>query len=431
MNEDNNYNELIEQFNVENDNCDRLIVNKPPPELNNKYYKLIFEDHLIKENPKFKTAKKLAYYDAPYIYIIICFFFFLAFYFCLLGVILERDKLLLIFLIIIYIIGSVLQIFIVPDPMKFHSKYEFQTDLIRLLKTKAIITISTPNKKKKTIFPGNYTTDITGTINIPKNIRFIKFGLMQCYIGEDFKEFKTKFYQLKGFPRYSKSLEYNNDKISNYTLRYDLNSENGYSIINKYHRLFCLLLVEWIYAIYKRSKPEKIIEISLVKLITRYRAFSSTTKITFHGTPISADDCIYSEISKEFYENLENEYKEKQDKKKMEKMEAARKEKERRDNMLDLDEFDNNLYNISIYARKDNDKVFANIFIPRRERNDIKINKCIGYYDPNVEGETNYEGNITTYIPRGCDVKIIVILKEFDFVIRLGTEHTFTFPLKG
>lgn len=48
----------------------------------------------------------------------------------------------------------------------------------------------------KTEYPIKYINDITGTINIPNDIKFVKIQEFQLYFDKDFAEFKEKYEDL-------------------------------------------------------------------------------------------------------------------------------------------------------------------------------------------------------------------------------------------
>ena len=57
---------------------------------------------------------------------------------------------------------------------------------------------SSYSDNNKTEYPIKYINDITGTINIPNDIKFVKIQKFQLYFDKDFAEFKEKYEDLHG-----------------------------------------------------------------------------------------------------------------------------------------------------------------------------------------------------------------------------------------
>lgn len=132
--------------------------------------------------------------DLSILDIIICLIFSVSFYVLLAAVIVTADKIAIVYLIIVYLLGSIIQIYIVPIPYLHHSKMEFDENMKRLFNS--IVHINLTSRTKSNIeYPIKYISDITGEINIPENIEYVKIGRIQYYFEEDFltstKQYKS------------------------------------------------------------------------------------------------------------------------------------------------------------------------------------------------------------------------------------------------
>ena len=446
--EENKDNNFFERFNIEENDLEDFISNKLPKEINLKYNKLDNNCKLYT-----KTHFISSYYSnreyISYHTIFISFIFSVTFYLLLISVILTMKIWLIIFLIFIYFTGSFFQFGVIPNPYEYGSKVDFETKLNNIMHGCAkIIFYQIKNKEKKNvmIYPGKYSTDITGTINIPKNFSYAVIEDVQYYTEKDYRNFYDQYKKL--YPKsYCEAIIVNDKKKININRRiYSLNSKSSTSSINFFTTICCLLLLQWLNAFLKSFCSNKIVVIYPAKLITKEFALNSQSSIIVHGNKISADKFNTVEINLERNEQFENKYKtfEEKEKIRMEKLEEKRKkekeefekrQKEEYERKLDkernteeLSDFYNNNYRIRVY------RVYNNVYLKMRC-------KCYkGFYDYEAEYPYQYdkdfeesikdEGNITIYYPRGLNVKIEITNYENRYTVKIGTEFTKSFLYK-
>jgi hypothetical protein len=210
----------------------------------------------------------------------------------------------------------------------------------KLLNLGVKIKYKNTSKKRKieTVYPGCYTTDITGTLSIPKTINFIKIKGLIVYADKDYSNYKKDFrntYKNTGttYLKHSLSLycdgnefEFPKEQI------YILNSLLGPFSINCINRLAYILMLEWLIAIYEICSDKKSsIHMMFVKLISTERKIIPPTKITVHGITYSSNESTYIDLSAEEDENFKNDleaYKQKMAEE-AQKKEKSKKEKDK------------------------------------------------------------------------------------------------------
>ena len=422
--------DITDKFINEIEDNNLFIPNKPKLDLTN-YYKLIDD---ITKKQTFSSCKKCKIQEFPLLDLIIVIFFSITFYLLFLTVILTGNS--IFYFILIYFIGLIVQVKVFPIPCNYNSKIEFENDIYKLLKSSAEISL-TKYKKITCNYPGKYIFDITGDINIPKDIKFVKFGNIQYYVDEGIVDFKKHFDTLYGKSKLKKKLMCDDKQFSLSNLYYDLSSDNNYYSITIKTRILSFLLLEWIEAIYYNYFSSNCIIIYPAKLISKQNNVYAETKINIHGNVIENKYYVVSKNDTEQSENLEQEYlnnlkniKEKKEKEKEEKrkeMERKQIEKERRlerqrdreNNTEILCNYKTNNFNITF--KKIYDEVYAYLVVYQKNKN-IKKEIDLGEYEEYAEEEIiDKEGNSVTYYPKGKDIKIEFINFEYKYIIKIGT----------
>lgn len=420
---------IVEPLDINNYNKG-FVSNKLPDDIKNNYYKLINGGLQKKKN--FISSKISDLQEVSILDIIICFFFSLSFYILLAAAILTGDKTAIIYLIIVYLLGTIIQIYIVPIPCLYFSKMEFDENMKRLFNS--TVHISLKSKKDAIEYPIKYISDITGEINIPKNIEYVKIGRIQYYFEEDFLTFTKQYKSIIGNYTVSKKLSYKNEPIKNIYLYYALNSvSNAYSI-NMINRILCLMLLQWISALYNKLKPKKCVIIYPAKLITT-NLKNSNTNINVHGKVINIESYIYANMQSEKADKLREDYTkkmndiaEKKRQKEKEKERISEQKRKLRENTEVLSSWDNINYYIKVQKVYDNVEVKLEIYY-----NDKTIKKKIdvGNYEPDAEEREEDEGNSSIYYPRGKDIKIEVINYERKYTVKIGNKFTASYFYKN
>ena len=420
---------IVEPLDINNYNKG-FVSNKLPDDIKNNYYKLINGGLQKKKN--FISSKISDLQEVSILDIIICFFFSLSFYILLAAAILTGDKTAIIYLIIVYLLGTIIQIYIVPIPCLYYSKMEFDENMKRLFNS--TVHISLKSKKDAIEYPIKYISDITGEINIPKNIEYVKIGRIQYYFEEDFLTFTKQYKSIIGNYTVSKKLSYKNEPIKKIYLYYALNSvSNAYSI-NMINRILCLMLLQWISALYNKLKPKKCVIIYPAKLITT-NLKNSNTNINVHGKVINIESYIYANMQSEKADKLREDYTkkmndiaEKKRQKEKEKERISEQKRKLRENTEVLSSWDNINYYIKVQKVYDNVEVKLEIYY-----NDKTIKKKIdvGNYEPDAEEREEDEGNSSIYYPRGKNIKIEVINYEHKYTVKVGNKFTASYFYKN
>ena len=420
---------IVEPLDINNYNKG-FVSNKLPDDIKNNYYKLINGGLQKKKN--FMSSKISDLQEVSILDIIICFFFSLSFYILLAAAILTGDKTAIIYLIIVYLLGTIIQIYIVPIPCLYYSKMEFDENMKRLFNS--TVHISLKSKKDAIEYPIKYISDITGEISIPKDIEYVKIGRIQYYFEEDFLTFTKQYKSIIGNYTVSKKLSYKNEPIKKVYLYYALNSvSNAYSI-NMINRILCLMLLQWISALYNKLKPKKCVIIYPAKLITT-NLKNSNTNINVHGKGINIESYIYANMQSEKADKLREDYTkkmndiaEKKRQKEKEKERISEQKRKLRENTEILSTWDNINYYIKVQKVYDNVEVKLEIYY-----NDKTIKKKIdvGSYEPDAEEREEDEGNSSIYYPRGKNIKIEVINYEHKYTVKVGNKFTASYFYKN
>ena len=184
-------------------------------------------------------------------------FISLNFYFLLIVIILHPETMGIILFSIIFLVGHFVQSQVIPEYPNYLSKDKFDTKLKEILNSKVKIKIKGENNENNNSSNSliKYTIDITGEVEIPKNVELAKFGeLIVIYLKGD-----TQLAKNVGLAQKTKTLSYELYKTEDGNeIKVDL-SDRIYCIkelgsttppINKLTILLSLLLLQWIQAIY-------------------------------------------------------------------------------------------------------------------------------------------------------------------------------------
>ena len=465
----------LEPFNVEINvkNSKEFITNNIPKILKNnmnKYKKLNDQKQFFSS----KTEKFSIKYG--YCHIVLNFFFSFTFYFLLLTSILTIKVMTIILTIIIYILGEIIQISIIPNLFKYKSKLDFESEMNRILNGYSMITFHKEKRNQNSFqYPCRYTIDVTGEINIPKKINFVKIGEIQFFVEKkDFDNFDEKYitlykknifikdYYIKTF--YNTSLFYDNKELILYhSSFYNLNSNSeGYSI-NFVIKFLSIFLLQWIYALISLLKKEEFVIIYPAKLITINDIQESPTKIVVHGNELNHEKYITGPIGLEDLTKLEKEYeeykkkekielkrrkkkreekqkkieekeriereKEEEEKRKREEEERKREEEERlkRENTKTLSRFSDNNYSIRVYRVYED--VYLDLFVWQKDEDSYHDEMYLGKLNTNIKEERNHlpQNNSYLYTPNGFDIKIQITHYEYRYNISIGEKFNRSF----
>lgn len=412
-----------------------FVSNKLSEEIKNNYYKLI--NGSLQKKKNFISAKVDGVQNYSILDIIICIIFCITFYLLLAAAILTSDKTAIIYLIIIYILGTLVQTSVIPDPYYFYSRMEFDENMKKLFNSTVNIKLSSKSstKKKNEIdYPIKYISDITGEVNVPNNIQYVRIGRIQYYFDEDFLTFTKQYKSIVGNYIVLKKLFYNNEPFKSIYNTYAVNSTSSVYSINIINTILCLLLLQWIQAVFSKISPKKCVTIYPVKLITINQK-SSNTNVIVHGKKINTQEYIYANIQSEKADKLSEDYNKKMNdiaEKKRQKEERERQAKEEkrklRENTTFLSSWDNANYYIKVIKVYDEVKVKLEIYY-----NDKTIKKTInvGSYEPDAEESEEDDGNSNIYYPKGKDIKIEVVNYERKYTIKVGTKFTASYFYKN
>ena len=122
------------------------MTNSISQEFKKKYFKLV--NGVLSKKKNFLSAEISKVQEFSIVDIIIMILFCITFYLLLITVIVTGDAISIVFLILIYIIGSLIQLSIVPIPMFYYSRLEFESDLSKLLNSSVRISLNPDNLKK-------------------------------------------------------------------------------------------------------------------------------------------------------------------------------------------------------------------------------------------------------------------------------------------
>ena len=391
--------------------------------LENHNYKKLNPESWYDSKSDFNLSKISKIYEIKKKAIFFCIFHFISFYVLLTAYILSKDIKLLIFLIIVYIIGTFAQMTTIPDLIKFKTRTQFEKDIYELLNSWAYCKLY--YNKVAATFPAKYTIDVTGELIIPKGYNYVRIKNVEIFA--DFFKFKEKFKETYHLGEREVQFEreiqliYEGKKIYISDDIYKLNSDddNVYSI-NILHTFFSILLCPWILSIYYNyAKEGKCIDIYLAKILYN-KAYKkeilpkSKNKIIIHNKKYEIKPYIVNDIqinNKQF----EKDYKEIQNKK-----EEIRREKEELEKNTEiLSEWNNKNYYIEV--KRIYDDVYLTFFAyEKRKRHTFK--KKLGYYDPEIKERIERSDKITTYYPRGYDMRIEVIRDITSYTVTIGDD---------
>ena len=266
--------------------------------------------------------------------------FSITFYFVLYSIIFTGNKNLIIFLVILYIVGTfIIQNSLIPD--KFNTKIDFIKDISDILNSIAYIYKEDKDedkKEKEIIYPGEYNVNITGIIKIPKNIYFVKIDGIQYFVDSNYDEFfkqvnyenNNLFVELE-----RKSYSDSNDGI------YKINNNCS---INIFSIILCLSMLRWIQVIFSCIFPDKCLYIFPVKFITNkydYVYLNDKTEIIIDGINITQnqDKTSFKSITSKF-NKTKNKVNDKKEEINIKKEESNQKEIDKKNNINNLTSFD-------------------------------------------------------------------------------------------
>ena len=281
-------NPIVQKFEIEEKTEDEtfsklFIKNVCPIDLGSNK-KLDYQFGSIKDNKKFDSSKVIKIFDIKTWIIVIMIIISMLFYAQLLSYILYRDIKLLIFFIIVYIIGTLFQLNVVQEPLKYKSKSKFENVISKILNSYVRFKVCNKSEGKKATYQAKYTIDITGTLNIPSQYHYVRIKAVQLFSKSDLYTLIDKFEYLHKGSKVKYKMVYNNEKVNfNSSDIYAINSDNDSYSINIFTTIFSILLLQWINALYYNySQSKRCVDIYLAKLITD-KLSNSPSKIIIHG----------------------------------------------------------------------------------------------------------------------------------------------------
>ena len=454
MKED-DHNTIIEPFNIEQIDCNKFVETKCPIELRNKYVGVNCKSYAgcyVREFEKEGENDNI-----PIFMFISSIFYSIVFYILLLGAILAFPSIdLIIYAIIIYFYTTFFQTRIYLSVKKIHSYSEFKHHLKKLLNCDVEIWLSPSENTIK--FPSNYVTDISGIINLPKNIKYVCFGKVQIFSDKELEDIEEKLH----YANIKIKLTYENEELKipvNHIFTLGSINENLFKSILK--TILSLLLLQWVYNIFyyisTKGKKSEMVVIKISKLAIKNQDLSlSPTKLIIHGKELDINiKTIFSEKNPNYDQNIKklnkdyDEYlkKKKEEEEKWEKVkqerikekkeeikkekelekERKRRKEEIRANTTILSTLNNRHFEIEVKKIFDKVTLFLTVY-RRNEDEKFKIN--LGYYDENaVETIKNKEGNCIIFYPNGYNVKVEIQFYPYYFTINIGTEFFERFNL--
>lgn len=410
---------LIEGFNVELEKePTSFMPNKCPIQLGTVYFQM-------EGRQNFKEAKRgrynYRYLLKPAIFSII---YFLICSFILVSFILTKHISCIIIFIINYCIATIIQLHTFPSPQIYYSRKEFEDYIEKILNCSIKIYVKDGVKgEKRAQMPGEYVTDIIGTINIPKNINFIIIEGIDIFINSNLNDFKEKAKKTYKLPRYDYIYEYQNKAFKCERKKFMVNSNKRYSNIDFFDSILCILLLHWIRTLYYiYSSHYRYIRIFPAKLISNVQCMDSPTKINFQGIEYKPNNYTNVEINQNNVDQLENDY----DIKKNKEKRIKEKEERRKKKLKEKEENTETLSDFSIYNFYDLEIIreFSDIYYILKFPGYKKIKKWLGTYDSSIEEQTiTDEATKKIYIPRGLNIKISIIIYEERVDFYLGKSN--------
>ena len=424
----------IEAFNVDLKDFDNFKENKCPIDLKtNEYVKLKYQIGKVSKK-KFDKSILSPLININAFAIFISFVYSFSFYILLLTYILSLNKTILLYLIIIYLLGSFIQVIVIPEPVYYKSKSDFENDIKRILNSYILFKITNGKNDKNATYQAKYTIDITGEINVPKNINYIKINGVQIYSKKDLNTLIDNFKKVYKSAKVEYKLICNDEEIALPTTAYLINEQGESYSINCFTTIFCILLIQWIYALYYRlAKSKKCVELFPAKLITS-NFTSSPSKFTVHNNKYEISSYINNPIDNNNYE-FENDFaeyerkkKEKEEREKKVKAERKEREKRRKENTHVLSSFKNgDNYKIKVKRVYDDVYLRFDAYTPKRHH---WYEAELGTYDKNIKEKVVRGDKITTYYPEGYDIRIEVIRGLYSYTVSIGDDYTENFEYR-
>jgi len=433
MQENLNENQPLEKLDVNLEDFDKFKENKCPIDLKtNEYFKSKFQFGKVSKK-KFDPSIVEPVNNISVLAILLSFIYSFSFYILLLTFLLTYNTKILIFLIIVYILGTLFQFIVIPNPNYFKTKSDFETDINKILNSYVIIRLTNGKKTKKATYQAKYTIDITGSINIPKDINYVKIKGIQLYSKKDLNNLIKDFQMVNKSCKIDYKLMYNDEEINLLEMTYAINQKNCTYSINCFHTLYSILLIQWIYALFDiLVKSKKCIRLFPAKLITN-NFISSPSKFIVQGQKYEINSYVMVPIeSNEEFDNDLAEFlrkkKEKEEREKKRKEEKAERERKRKENTKLLSKFKNG-DNYVIKVKKIYDDVFLRFdaYTPKRH---TWYETELGPYDKNAEERIVRGEKVTTYYPEGYDIRIEVIRGLYSYTVSIGDEYTENFEYR-
>ena len=421
----------FEAFNVDVNDLDSFKENKCPIDLkSNNYIKLKYKFGNTTKS-KFESSKVNSLSGISFFAIFLSFIYSFSFYVLLITYILTLDKKILIFLIIVYILGSLLQIIVIPNPINYLTKAEFEEDMKKILSSYVLFQLTNGKKTKTATYQAKYTVDITGQIIIPRYINYVRIQGIQLYSKKDLNQLVKDFQMVNKSVKVNYKLMYNNEEIKLPNRPYAVGDKSNLYSINCFTTICCILLIQWLNALIgKFAKSKKCIDLIPAKLITS-NFTSSPTKFIFHGSKYEIPSCVNIPIESntEFDNDLEEfirKKKEKEERDKQKKAEKEERERKRKANTKILSKFKNG-DNYLIKVKKVYDDVFLRFDAWYPRGGHAWYEAELGSYDPNIQERIVRKDKMTIYYPEGYDIRIEVIRGLYSYTVTIGDDYTENF----
>ena len=355
-------------------------------------------------------------------------FFSFSFYLCLLTFVLTFQFIFLLYSFILYILGTVVQLFTIPQPKTYLTREEFDDKIKKILNCSVPIKLLKSKNEKSAMFQAKYTNDITGVINIPNDVKYVKISGIQLYSNKNelnklIKNFEWVYKSVK----VDYKLMYENEVINNFKHIYALDSTVDLYSINFFNRITAILLIHWVYALYTSFiANKKYLDLYPAKLLSEEES-DLKTQFSVHGKNIDILPNIVVPLeSNEEFERDYEEYEREVERKKEEEKERLRKKREKEA------ELKRNTKVLSIFKNSDNfkikvTKVYSSVnlrldaYTPDRHH---WYTSYLGEYDENIDEKIETKDKMTIYRPKGIDVRIEVIRSVYSYTISIGDDFS-------